>query len=411
MKNIFTKKADHKRSIALAIAALTMAAVPFTSVKASTADTLTNYKWYIGVEGGVPMAWSTFTSFAHDKTRMGWTAGLFAGYQFNDLLSAELTFKYGGMTLGASECCVNQRYWLGADDQIYYSSVLGMDSWKYSDVRSKITLGQYGARLNINLLSLLHSAKGSRWSAGLSPHIYAVNTKATIQNIDTEEDLIKGESTWHLGYGGDVQAAYRFADRWKLGIYSGITFVSGKRIDNIPKHLHKSNFLWETGLRLSYSFGKGKKSAAAPAVIPAETITPAPAPEPAPTPKTDEKKVPVVVEPVAKPAVNENKTIEFPTIYFDFNKKVFDETETSKIEKIRQLLKENPDMKVIIKGWCDTRGTKAVNDRISKRRAEIVKSWLVEHGIDGDRIETAGMGSDYNEPDAAKARRADTEKR
>ena len=410
MKNIFTKKADHKRSIALAIAALTMAAVPFAPVKASTADTLTNYKWYIGVEGGVPMAWSTFTSFAHDKTRVGWTAGLFAGYQFNDLLSAELTFKYGGMTLGASECCVNQRYWLGADDQIYYSSVLGMDSWKYSDVRSKVTLGQYGARLNINLLSLLKSAKGSRWSAGLSPHIYAVNTKATIQSIATEEDLIKGESTWHLGYGGDVQAAYRFADRWKVGIYSGITLVAGKRIDNIPKHLHKSNFLWETGLRISYSLGKGKKSAAAPVVVPAETVTPAPAPAPAPAPKTEKKKEPVVVEPVAKAPVKENKAIEFPTIYFHFDEKSFDETETPKVEQIRQLLQENPDVQVIIKGWCDRSGTKAVNDTLSKGRADAVKSWLVEHGIAADRIETVGMGSDYDEPNAAKARRANTEK-
>ncbi len=410
MKNIFTKKADHRRSIALAIAALTVATVPFAPLEASTADTLTSHRWYVGVEGGVPMAWSTFTSFAHDKTRVGWTAGIFAGYEFNDLLSAELTFKYGGMTLGASECCVDQRYWLGADDQIYYSSVLGMESWKYSDVRSKVTLGQYGARLNINLLSLLKSAKGSRWSAGLSPHIYAVNTKATIQSIATEEDLIKGESTWHLGYGGDVQVAYRFADRWKLGIYSGITLVAGKRIDNIPKHLHKSNFLWESGLRLSYSFGKGRKCAPAPVVVPAETVTPAPAP--APAPKT-EKKEPVVVEPVKKEPVAqkaEEKALVFPTIYFNFNKREFNDTETQKLEEIRQMLQQNPDVNVTVKGWCDRTGTKEVNDALSKERAETVKSWLVEHGIAADRIETVGMGSDFDEPEAAKARRAETQK-
>ena len=35
--------------------------------------------WYVGVEGGIPFGFSTFSSFGHDKTRLGWAAGLYGG--------------------------------------------------------------------------------------------------------------------------------------------------------------------------------------------------------------------------------------------------------------------------------------------------------------------------------------------
>ena len=32
--------------------------------------------WYVGIEGGMPFGFSTFSSFGHDKTHLGWAAGL-----------------------------------------------------------------------------------------------------------------------------------------------------------------------------------------------------------------------------------------------------------------------------------------------------------------------------------------------
>ena len=51
--------------------------------------------WYVGVEGGMPFGFSTFSSFGHDKTHLGWAAGLYGGYRFNSIFSAELSAKYG----------------------------------------------------------------------------------------------------------------------------------------------------------------------------------------------------------------------------------------------------------------------------------------------------------------------------
>ena len=45
--------------------------------------------WYAGIEGGMPFGFSTFSSFGHDKTHLGWAAGLYGGYRFNSIFSAE----------------------------------------------------------------------------------------------------------------------------------------------------------------------------------------------------------------------------------------------------------------------------------------------------------------------------------
>ena len=64
--------------------------------------------WYVGVEGGMPFGFSTFSSFGHDKTQLGWAAGLYGGYRFNSLFSAELSAKYGEMNLSAQDCTITQ---------------------------------------------------------------------------------------------------------------------------------------------------------------------------------------------------------------------------------------------------------------------------------------------------------------
>ena len=64
-------------------------------------------------------------------------------------------------------------------------------------------------------------------------------------------------------------------------------------------------------------------------------------------------------------------------------------------------------MKVTVTGWSDTKGSVAVNKRISLQRAETVKTWLVKNGIEANRITATGNGSDDTQ-DADKARRVET---
>ena len=365
--------------------------------------------WYVGIEGGMPLGFSTFSRFGHDKTHLGWAAGLYGGYRFNSIFSAELSAKYGEMNLSAQDCCVERNYWLGSDGVLYKAGVLGMDSWEYANLKSHVRMGQYGARLNVNLLGLFPQTADSRWDLAVSPHIYAVTTKADIQTIADEAKVMKGSTNWHLGYGADLQVGYQLTSCLKLGIYSGLTRLTGERMDGMPEHLHKNNFVWESGIRLGISFTKAKKRK----MMETSTIPQPEVQQQLTTPEENTQqqdtaaKVDKAETKVAEQDIAETSEVKFPVIYFNFNSIAINPDEESKLNEILHILKENPDIKVTVTGWCDTRGSVAVNRRISRQRAETLKAWLVKKGIAASRISAAGKGSDGSR-EAQKARRVET---
>jgi len=58
-------------------------------------------------------------------------------------------------------------------------------------------------------------------------------------------------------------------------------------------------------------------------------------------------------------------------------------------------LENNPEMMVEIRGHTDNTGSRTLNDKLSQRRADAVKAWLVRRGIDARRIKAVGYGQDY----------------
>jgi OmpA-OmpF porin, OOP family len=361
--------------------------------------------WYVGVEGGMPFGFSTFSSFGHDKTHLGWAAGLYGGYRFNSIFSAELSAKYGEMNLSAQDCCVERKYWLGSDGVLYKAGVLGMDSWEYANLKSHVRMGRYGARVNVHLLGLFHQTANSRWDLAVSPHIYAVTTKADIRTIANEAKVMKGSTNWHLGYGADLQVGYQLTSCLKLGIYSGLTRLTGERMDGMPEHLHKNNFVWESGVRLGINLSKKKNKIVETPSVPQKEVLQQ---EPTSSENVNQKETVDKAETkVAEQDIKESAKVTFPAVYFAFNSIGIKQSELSNLNGILHTLKENPEIKVTVTGWCDTKGSVAVNKRISRQRAEAVKTWLVKNGIEASRITAIGNGSDDTR-DAEKARRAET---
>ncbi len=384
----------------------------FAKAEASNRNLPDSKGWYLGVDGGLPFGLSTFSSFGHDKTHMGWAAGIYGGYRFNPIFSAELSARYGEVNLSAQDCCVERNYWLGSDGMLYNASVLGMDSWEYAQLKSHVRMGWYGARNHVNLLGLLRNTAHSRWTVAVSPHLYAVTTCADIQTLSDNAEVMKGSTRWHLGYGASLQAGYQLTSNLNLGIYSGLTRLSGERMDGMPEHLHKNNFVWESGIRLGISLAKTKKEKLMETspmpqqeVQKQETQQQESAPE-VNTAKqlqtTDKAETKVAVQGAA-----ESAKVTFPAIYFGFNRITIRPSEVSKLKNILCILKENPEMKVTVTGWCDTRGSVAVNKRISRQRAQVLKNWLVKRGIAASRISVVGKGSDASRT-APKARRVET---
>lgn len=379
----------------------------FAKAEASDSNLPDSKGWYLGMDGGLPFGLSTFSSFGHDKTHLGWAAGIYGGYRFNPIFSAELSARYGEVNLSAQDCCVERNYWLGSDGMLYKAGVLGMDSWEYAQLKSHVRMGWYGARVHVNLLGLLRNTAHSRWTVAVSPHLYAVTTCADIQTLADHAEVMKGSTRWHLGYGASLQAGYQLTSNLNLGIYSGLTRLSGERMDGMPEHLHKNNFVWESGIRLGISFSKKKnKIVETPSVPQTEVLhqdTILSENVNQKEKETEDKAETKVVEQDIKEPVK----VTFPVIYFSFNRITIRPSEVSKLKSILHILKENPDMKVMVTGWCDTRGSVAVNRRISRQRAQALKTWLVKRGIAASRISVVGKGSDGSR-EAPKARRVET---
>ena len=379
----------------------------FAKAEASDSNLPDSKGWYLGMDGGLPFGLSTFSSFGHDKTHLGWAAGIYGGYRFNPIFSAELSARYGEVNLSAQDCCVERNYWLGSDGMLYKASVLGMDSWEYTQLKSHVRMGWYGARVHLNLLGLLRNTAHSRWTVAVSPHLYAVTTCADIQTLADHAEVMKGSTRWHLGYGASLQAGYQLTSNLNLGIYSGLTRLSGERMDGMPEHLHKNNFVWESGIRLGISFSKKKNKIVETPSVPQTEILHQDTILSENVNQKEKETVDKAETKVVEQDIKEPVKVTFPVIYFSFNRITIRPSEVSKLKSILHILKENPEMKVTVTGWCDTRGSVAVNRRISRQRAQALKTWLVKRGIAASRISVVGKGSDASRT-APEARRVET---
>ena len=120
----------------------------------------------------------------------------------------------------------------------------------------------------------------------------------------------------------------------------------------------------------------------APAPAPEPLAKPAPAPEPLakPAPKPEPK----------KPAVVTLSTREL----FDFNKASLTSEAKSRLD--REVIGKLKDVEAIryinVNGHADRIGSAQYNQKLSERRAEAVREYLVSRGADGAKIEVFGYG-------------------
>ena len=124
---------------------------------------------------------------------------------------------------------------------------------------------------------------------------------------------------------------------------------------------------------------------AKPEPKPAPPPAPKPAPAPAPAPEKP-KPAPEKPKPVAE------KVTFAADVLFDFDKSVIKPEGKSKLDDIANKVKGVNLEVVIAIGHADSVGSDAYNQRLSVRRSESVKAYMVSKGIEANRVYTEGKG-------------------
>jgi peptidoglycan-associated lipoprotein len=81
-------------------------------------------------------------------------------------------------------------------------------------------------------------------------------------------------------------------------------------------------------------------------------------------------------------------------VYFAFDKADVDDKARGTLDKMASCLKDARGARILVEGNCDERGTADYNIQLGERRAEAVKRYLVNLGIDAGSIRTTSYGKE-----------------
>jgi len=131
----------------------------------------------------------------------------------------------------------------------------------------------------------------------------------------------------------------------------------------------------------------------------------------------DKKKATEPVGPVTSesPATPSSSSAEISTapIYFGFDDYTLSPEAQSTLTAMAEALKANKSAVIQIEGHCDERGTVEYNLALGERRAQSVKNFLGQLGVEGARLSTISYGEEkpvvqgHTEEAWAKNRRAE----
>ncbi|MCF0244683.1 MAG: OmpA family protein [Bacteroidaceae bacterium] len=81
-------------------------------------------------------------------------------------------------------------------------------------------------------------------------------------------------------------------------------------------------------------------------------------------------------------------------VFYDFDKATLREESTAALNKLVEMLNDNPNITIELAAHCDSRGADEYNKRLSQMRAESVVNYLIEHGIATERLTPVGYGEE-----------------
>ncbi len=86
------------------------------------------------------------------------------------------------------------------------------------------------------------------------------------------------------------------------------------------------------------------------------------------------------------------ETVQLQNIMFRQSTAVLLDGSNAALDGVVDLMKENPDMEILLTGHTDNQGNSKANIKLSRERVEAVKNYLISRGIAEERIEGKGFG-------------------
>ena len=156
---------------------------------------------------------------------------------------------------------------------------------------------------------------------------------------------------------------------WRTGYFTPANAIAGCDDDLLPKPAPRAA-----------PAPAPSPMAPPPAAAPRPAATPAPAPAPA-------------ARPAPAPAAPTSEKVTFAAdAFFDFDKAVLKPEGKAKLDDLAGKLKAITLEVIIAVGHTDSVGSDAYNQKLSVKRSESVKAYLVSKGIEANRVYTEGKG-------------------
>ena len=86
------------------------------------------------------------------------------------------------------------------------------------------------------------------------------------------------------------------------------------------------------------------------------------------------------------------KILGIRIIYFDLNKSLIRNDAALELQKIADIMKAYPQMKIDVRSHTDSQYASEYNQKLSQKRAESTRDWLINQGIAPERLKASGYG-------------------
>lgn len=399
----------------------------------------------IGVYGGLPFyQGGDMHTLAHQKTHFGYVGGLQLGYQFNPYLGISLTGQYGKGKTGAKPDELNFRVLpSGVTDR-------GLDpspgAVNFSDINSQIAHMAAGLHLDFNIAPLFSSSPNRKMAVILSPGVYVQKFTPELLKVADGTSFAKNSFDQPLtfGAGGNLDIRFRASKHLDLLLKGGAAWIA-----NNPEHDGIKNeftdlkyaVVGQVAAGLIFKLGNSDKvdnvlyaptcryinrlaGERVAARLEAERIAKEKAEaERLAREKAEAERLAREREEAERRRLAEEEAaraaaaaavveVNLPNIHFvRGSAKVNTRKYAAELKEILDFINANPTLNFEINGYTDHTGTETLNDRLSIRRAEALKSYLVKKGVDAARLSTKGNGKDQSlsgkEALSIKARRVE----